>query len=103
MLPAPPGVYTPEAGARRLDVMRAYSTAATQVDADYMPEAEGELDAEARHALSAQRAAQAEREGYDAFCPFHRFEACRLRNSPRISPNYNPRSVVHAWLDTTGC
>lgn len=30
---------------------------------------------------------------------FHRFEACRLRNSPRISPNYNPRSVVHAWLE----
>lgn len=34
---------------------------------------------------------------------FHRFESCRLRNSPRVSPNYNPRSVVLAWLDPAGC
>jgi peptide/nickel transport system substrate-binding protein len=34
---------------------------------------------------------------------YHRFESCRLRNSPKISPNYNPRSVVFSWLDPTGC
>jgi Asp/Glu/hydantoin racemase len=74
MLPAPPRTsYTPEAEARRLAVMRAYSTASTQVDADYMPGAAASgapLDEAARHALSAQRAAQAEGQGYDAFCPF---------------------------------
>ena len=74
MLPAPPATtYTPEAEARRLDVMRRYTTAATQVDADYMPEVDqagGVLDTAARNRLSVQRALQAEREGYDAFCPF---------------------------------
>src|SRR5438132_1031394 len=88
MLPAPPGsVYTPEAEQRRLNVMRRYTTAATQVETDYMPAnfdgeqsqpgtaqsdmfAGGKLDDAARHRLSAQRAVQAEREGYDAFCPF---------------------------------
>ncbi len=74
MLPSPPALaYTPEAEARRLDVMRSYTTAATQVDADYMPEIgeDGrELDTATRHALSVKRALQAEQEGYDAFCPF---------------------------------
>jgi allantoin racemase len=83
MLPAGRGVYPPEAEERRLDVMRAYSSPATQVDADYMPDVSGFVpwgtadrgapppDAAARAAeLSAQRAVQAEREGYDAFCPF---------------------------------
>lgn len=70
MLPAPPGVYWPEGEAKRLEVMRSYASASTQVDVDYMPEPEGALDEAARHALSAQRAVQAEREGYDAFCPF---------------------------------
>lgn len=83
MLPAGRGVYPPEAEERRLNLMRSYSTAGTQVDVDYMPDvsgfvpwgrAEGEPpppDAAARAAeLSARRAVQAEREGYDAFCPF---------------------------------
>jgi len=83
MLPAGRGVYPAEAEERRLDVMRSYSTPATQVDADYMPDISGfqpwgtadrgapPPDAAARAAeLSARRAVQAEREGYDAFCPF---------------------------------
>jgi allantoin racemase len=82
MLPAARGVYPPEAEERRLSLMRSYTTPATQVDADYMPavsgfspwggsEGAGPPDASARAAqLSAQRAVQAEQEGYDAFCPF---------------------------------
>ena len=37
MLPAGRGVYPPEAEQRRLDLMRSYATAATQIDAEYMP------------------------------------------------------------------
>lgn len=83
MLPAARGVYPPEAEERRLNLMRSYATPATQVDADYMPAVSGFSpwggrggaeplpDASARAAqLSAQRAVQAEQEGYDAFCPF---------------------------------
>jgi len=83
MLPAARGVYPPEAEARRLNLMRSYTTPATQVDADYMlavsgfspwggsGSAEPPPDTSARAAqLSAQRAVQAEQEGYDAFCPF---------------------------------
>ena len=83
MLPAARGVYPPEAEERRLNLMRSYTTPATQVDVDYMPAASGfspwggragaepPPDAAARAAqLSAQRAVQAEQEGYDAFCPF---------------------------------
>jgi allantoin racemase len=63
-------------------LIRSYSTASTQVDADYMPDVSGfnpwgrgdaavSRDVEERvGALSVQRAVQAEREGYDAFCPF---------------------------------
>lgn len=80
MLPAAKGVYPSEAEARRLAVMRSYSNAATRVDADYMPDASGFVPwgnvgapagaAERAAQLSAQRAVQAERDGYDAFCPF---------------------------------
>lgn len=82
MLPAAKGVYPPEAEARRLDLMRSYGNAATRIDVDYMPDVSGFVpwggsgagwqgDAAARAAeLSAQRAVQAEKEGYDAFCPF---------------------------------
>ena len=82
MLPAGRGVYPEEAEERRLALMRSYSTAAAHVDADYMPDVSGFVpwgregspppaEAAARAAeLSAQRAVQAEREGYDAFCPF---------------------------------
>ncbi len=83
MLPAGQGVYPPEAEARRLALLRSYSTPATQVDADTMPDVSGfnpwgtadrpptPPEAEARAVeLSVQRAIQAEREGYDAFCPF---------------------------------
>src|SRR5262249_27628371 len=83
MLPAARGVYPPEAEERRLNLMRSYATSATQIDADYMPavsgfspwggsgSAEPPPNASARAAqLSAQRAVQAEQEGYDAFCPF---------------------------------
>lgn len=83
MLPAARGVYPDEAEERRLSLMRSYSTPATQVDADYMPDTSGfnpwgtagahtappEATARAGE-LSARRAVQAEREGYDAFCPF---------------------------------
>jgi len=82
MLPAGKGVYPVEAEERRLNLMRSYSTAATQIDADYMPAVSGfvpwgggggplpEEELARAHALSAQRAVQAEREGYDAFCPY---------------------------------
>jgi allantoin racemase len=83
MLPAGRGVYPPDAEERRLALLRSYSTPATQVDADYMPDVSGfdpwgtatrpptPLEAETRAIeLSLQRAVQAEQEGYDAFCPF---------------------------------
>lgn len=82
MLPAAKGVYPPEAEERRLNLMRSYSTPATQIDADYMPDVSGFVPwggsesapppgaAERANALGAQRAQQAEREGYGAYCPY---------------------------------
>lgn len=83
MLPAARGVYPADAEAQRIQAIRSYSNAGTQVDVDYMPGDSGfnpwgqlpgaKVPAEvlARAAeLSAQRAMQAEQEGYDAFCPF---------------------------------
>ncbi|MCA1644999.1 MAG: aspartate/glutamate racemase family protein [Chloroflexi bacterium] len=83
MLPAGRGVYPEEAEERRLNLMRSYTTAATQVDADYMPNVSGfspwggtpgrpppEGAASRAAELSVRRAVQAEQEGYDAFCPF---------------------------------
>ncbi len=84
MLPAAQGVYPPEAEARRLKVMQSYASAATQIDVDYMPEPSGfvpwggqarsdHLNADRvkrAHELGADRAMQAEKDGYDAFCPY---------------------------------
>src|SRR5207244_5461273 len=85
---------------RSLNLMRSYTTPATQVDADYMlavsgfspwggsGSAEPPPDTSARAAqLSAQRAVQAEQEGYDAFCPFGTLEdrkSTRLNSSHQI-------------------
>ena len=82
MMPAAKGVYPPEAEERRIAVMRSYATAGTQIDVDYMPEVSGFVpwggqggplpaDRLARaHELGARRALQAEKDGYDAFCPY---------------------------------
>jgi Asp/Glu/hydantoin racemase len=84
MLPAGKGVYPPEAEERRLNLMRSYSTPSTQIDADYMPGISGfspwggrgnedvERADNLKHAaeFSAELAVKAEREGYDAFCPY---------------------------------
>jgi len=85
MLPAGRGVYPAEAEERRLSVMRSYTTASTQVDADYMPgisgfspwggrdpRDEGAVGGQLNRAaeLAAQLAAKAEQDGYDAFCPY---------------------------------
>ena len=82
MLPAAKGVYPPEAEERRLKLMRSYASPGTEIDSDYMPGVSGFVpwggttgsappDAAARAAgFSAQRALQAEKEGYDAFCPY---------------------------------
>jgi len=84
MLPAAKGVYPPEAEERRMKLMASYASPATEIDVDYMPEPSGfspwggqdkphhmqaELVARA-HALGAERAARAEQEGYDAYCPY---------------------------------
>jgi len=63
-----------------MDVMRSYGHPATQVDVDYMPDVSGFVPwggggappgaAERAAQLGAARALQAERDGYDAFCPF---------------------------------
>jgi Asp/Glu/hydantoin racemase len=85
MLPAAQGVYPPEAEERRRQLVLSYATADLQIDIGYLPEPSGfdpwggqdqperHRDAEkvARtHELGAVRAEQAEKEGYDAFCPF---------------------------------
>jgi len=84
MLPAAKGVYPGEAAERRINLIKSYATAATQIDVDYLPEVSGfnpwggqtdpnhrPADAVARaHSLGAQRALQAEKDGYDAFCPY---------------------------------
>lgn len=84
MLPAGQGVYPAEAEERRLKIMRSYTNESTQVDAAYMPGisgfspwgGDGRQDL-AHHdglknagQLSAQLAEQAEKDGYDAFCPY---------------------------------
>lgn len=96
MLPAGRGVYPPEAEERRLAVMRSYATQTTQIDADYMPDVSGFVpwgNAEGRATpesgvraaeLSAQRAVQAEREGYDAFCPFGTLDVGVREASQRV-------------------
>jgi len=139
MLPAARGVYPPEAEERRLNLMRSYTTLATQVDADYMPAVSGfspwggsegaaPPDASARAAqLSAQRAIQAEQEGYDAFCPFGTLDIgvrqarqlvkipvvgqaeacflfCGLLHQPFASCSYMPggEDRIRTWARDTG-
>ncbi len=34
---------------------------------------------------------------------YDHFYSCRLRNAPLVTPNYNPITVMHAWIDETGC
>ena len=140
MLPAARGVYPPEAAERRLALMRSYTTPATQIDVDYMPAtsgfspwgsrvgAEPPPDAAARAAqLSAQRAVQAEQEGYDAFCPFGTLDIgvreartcvqipvvgqaeacflfCGLLDRPFASCSYMPGSEdrIRAWARDAG-
>lgn len=86
MLPASRGVFPPEAEERRMKLMRSYTTASTQVDADYLPGDSGfnpfggpgrVVDPEQRRVQQAraeefavQRAIKAEQDDYDAFCPF---------------------------------
>src|SRR2546430_12006832 len=96
MLPAARGVCPWEGEERRLGVRRAYATAGTQVDVDYMPAVSGfdpwgrteglaPPDSSERAAeLSAQRAMQAEQEGYDAFCPFGTLDVGVREASQRV-------------------
>jgi Asp/Glu/hydantoin racemase len=84
MMPAAKGVYTPEAAERRINLVKSYATSSMQIDVDYLPESSGFLpwggqnvanhrspeNMRRTHELGARRAAQAEKEGYDAFCPY---------------------------------
>lgn len=85
MLPAAQGIYPAEAEERRKNLVLSYATADLQIDIGYLPEHSGfdpwggqddparhrDVDKVARaHELGAIRAEQAEKEGYDAFCPF---------------------------------
>ena len=84
MLPAAKGVYSEEAAQRRMNLMKSYATPSIEIDVDYLPEPSGfspwggQNDPDHRtpekvartHELGARRAAQAEKDGYDAFCPF---------------------------------
>jgi Asp/Glu/hydantoin racemase len=84
MLPAAKGVYPAEAEERRKNLVLSYATAATHIDVTYLPEPSGfdpwggqktedhrRADKVQRaHELGARCAIQAEKDGYDAFCPF---------------------------------
>lgn len=82
LMPAAKGVYPPEAEERRMSVMRSYASPATQIDVDYMPEPSGfvpwggqggglpENEIRRAHELNARRALEAEKQGYDAVCPY---------------------------------
>lgn len=85
ILPAAKSVYTPEAAERRVNLIKAYATPSIQIDVDYLSEPSGFMpwssgggathhrtkeNLQRTHELGARRAAQAEKEGYDAFCPF---------------------------------
>ncbi len=89
MMPAAKGVYSPEAAERRINLVKSYATSSLQIDVDYLPEPSGFLpwggqdvsnhrsleNMRRTHELGARRAAQAEQEGYDAFCPFGGIDA----------------------------
>lgn len=84
MLPAAKGVYSPEAAQRRINLVKSYATSSIQIDVDFLPEPSGFVpwggqdvanhrsleNMRRTHELGARRAAQAEKEGYDAFCPY---------------------------------
>jgi Asp/Glu/hydantoin racemase len=81
MLPAAQGVYPKEAEERRLNLMRSYSSPGVEIEARYMPQVSGfspwggtgNVDTgelAAAHAQGAAMAQQAEREGFDAYCPY---------------------------------
>ena len=85
ILPAAKGVYTPEAAERRINLIKSYATSSITIDVDYLPEPSAFLpwssgggsthhrskeNLQRTHELGARRAAQADKEGYDAFCPF---------------------------------
>lgn len=82
MLPAAEGVYPKEAELRRLNLMRSYATPDIHIDAEYMPGVSGFSPWGGRegrpaadplqraHEFAADLAQRAEREGYDAFCPY---------------------------------
>lgn len=84
MLPAAQGVYSPDAAQQRIDIIKSYATPSLQIDVDYLPEPSGFVpwgapiesnhrsaeNVRRSHELGARRAAQAEKDGYDAFCPF---------------------------------
>lgn len=84
MLPAAKGVYSAEAALQRINVIKSYATPSLHIDVDYLPEPSGFVpwgappdsnhrtaeNVQRSHELGARRAAQAEKEGYDAFCPF---------------------------------
>jgi len=97
MLPAAKGVYPVEAEERRKQLIQSYVTEATRIDIVYMaavsgfspwgaPEATDPLTDELSraHELAADCAEQAERDGYDVFCPFGLLDigvnAARRRN-----------------------
>lgn len=81
MLPAGEGVYPEVAAKRRLKVMESYATPDIEIHAEYMPGVsgfspwggkggpEGNILTPA-NSLAADLAQRAEREGYDAFCPY---------------------------------
>lgn len=82
-LPAARGVYPPEAEAARIRLVESYSTPTTQVVAGFPTQASGfspfgggsgALEAARNHILMAERAIQAEEEGYDAFTPYGMFD-----------------------------
>jgi Asp/Glu/hydantoin racemase len=84
MLPAAEGVYPAEAEERRKKLILSYATPDIQIDVTYLPEPSGfnpwggqksqdhrkAERVQRTHELGAQCAAQAEKDGYDAYCPF---------------------------------
>lgn len=115
MLPAAKGVYPEEAAQRRINVVKSYSTATTQIDVDYMPAVSGFVPWGGReapvqlaraHLLSAERALQAEKEGYDAFIPFGMLDigvelARNLVNIPVIGQAQATFAIARTMVNRT--
>lgn len=79
MLPAAEGVYPDDAVKRRVETVKSYETDDLTIDIGYMPALSGfnpfggrsgPYELAVADFLSAERARQAEDEGYDAFIPF---------------------------------